>query len=140
MPELEPELGLTALENLKARGRGARGKKERGSHERGTAGARPGLEARLCLCLGLIDFQENCSRPLPSSLMKPSGICHPITRPTPALQRSSLPPSSPPPLSRSDIRSQCTGARTQPPAQTHTCVRGHRPKLLVIHEQQTKDQ
>lgn len=48
--------------------------------------ARLGLEACLCLCLGLIDFPENCcSRPPPSSLMKPSGICHPTTRPTPAL-------------------------------------------------------
>lgn len=104
MPELEPEFGLTALGEFEGeeevRGGGKRKKKKGGSHERGTAGARPGLEARLCLCLGLIDFQENCSRPLPSSLMKPSGIRHPTTRPTPALQRSSLPPSScfcPPP-------------------------------------------
>lgn len=63
--------------------------------------ARPGLEARLCLCLGLTDFPKNCySWPLPSSLMKPSGICHPTTRPTPALHCSSrslhIPPPHPP--------------------------------------------
>lgn len=59
--------------------------KERERSERQSR-VQPGLEARLCLCLGLIDFPENCcSRPLPSSLMKPSGIYHPTARPTPAL-------------------------------------------------------
>lgn len=68
---------------------------EREGAREGECRARPGLEACLCLCLGLIDFPENCcSQPLPWSLMKPSGICHPTTQPTPALHCSSLPPSS----------------------------------------------
>lgn len=46
-----------------------------GAYER-ESGARPGLEAHLCLGLSLINFQRKCSRP-PSSLMKPSGICQP---------------------------------------------------------------
>lgn len=99
--------------------------------------ARPGLEARLCLCLDLIDFQENCSRRLPSSLMKPSGICHPTTRPTPALHYSSLPPLSFSSLSYWDIRSQ---AHTLNHKQIYTCIHRHRHKLLVLHRQQTKDQ
>ena len=74
-------------------------------------GARPGLEARLCL--SLIDFQRNCSQP-PSSLMKPSGICQPSTLPAP--RRSSLPPSStspPPPAT--------------PSAPEHTRAQSRRP-------------
>lgn len=91
-------------------GRGTE-KKMAEPYERG-CGARPGLEARLCLCLSLIDFQRNCSRP-PSSLMKPSGICwHPLHAARPGAaprratpRRSSLPPSSTATLS-------CCGARS----------------------------
>lgn len=100
----ELELGLIELENFGVGVWGGDGwvwlrtresNRGRAKEQERECRTRPGLETRLCLCLGLIDFPENCcSRPLPSSLMKPSGICHPTTRPTPALHCSTLPPSS----------------------------------------------